>query len=142
MGVFKKILVPYDGSDPAKRAAMKAIEIAKDQGAELYGIKVISFIGELITPSDAVWAIIENDIRAKARGILDEFVTMASDQGMNVQTTIREGDATEETVAYASEIGADLIVMGYGGRGGMGKYLGRNVKKIVSESPCPVMVVS
>jgi len=141
MGVFKKILVPYDGSDPAKRAAAKAIELAKDQGAELYGIKVISFIGELITPSDAVWAVIENDIHAKARSILDEFVKMATDQGMNVQTTIREGDATEETVAYANEIGADLIVMGLGGRSGMGKYLGRNVKKITSEAPCPVMVV-
>lgn len=141
MGVFKTILVPYDGSGPAKRAAAKAIELAKDQGAELYGVKVISFIGELIVPTDSVWAIVQKEVRAKAKGIIDEFVQMANEQGLNVQTTIRDGDITSEIVTYANEIGTDLIVMGFGGRGGRGKP-GQHVVKVIREYPCPVMIVA
>jgi nucleotide-binding universal stress UspA family protein len=34
--MFKKILIGYDGSDGAKKALTKGIEIAKVSGAEIY----------------------------------------------------------------------------------------------------------
>ena len=142
MAVFKRILIPFDGSEPSKRAASKALEVAKDQNAEVFGLKVISFIGELITPTDSLWATIEKDLHDKANAILDELKSLASQAGVEIKTEIREGDATETVVSYADEIHADLIVMGLGGRSGMGKYLGRNVDRIIREAPCPVMVVA
>ncbi|MFQ5442724.1 MAG: universal stress protein, partial [Thermodesulfobacteriota bacterium] len=140
MPVFKRILIPFDGSEPARRAATKGIEIAKDQNAEVFGLKVISFIGELISPSDSLWAAIEGDLRDKAGAILNDLIAIATDNGVDIKTEVREGDATEEVVAYADELHADLIVLGLGGRSGMGKYLGRNVDKILREATCPVMV--
>ncbi|GMR04351.1 MAG: universal stress protein [Thermodesulfobacteriota bacterium] len=141
MAVFNRILIPYDGSGPSRRAALKGMEIAEDQKAEVFGLKVISYIGELITPSDSLWATIEGDLRNKAAAILNDLVAIAADKGIEIKTELREGDATEEVVAYADELHADLIVLGLGGRSGMGKYLGRNVDKILREATCPVMVV-
>ncbi len=141
MAVFKKILIPFDGSEPSKKAAEKAFELAVDQGAEVYGIKVISFIGELITPSDSLWATIEADLREKARSILKELETMAENKGVKITTTVREGSAESEVINYAKEIGADLIVMSTGGKGGMGRYLGKTADRVMREAPCPVMVV-
>jgi len=38
--MFKKILIGYDGSDGAKKALTKGIEIAKVSGAEIYILSV------------------------------------------------------------------------------------------------------
>ncbi len=141
MAVFKRILIPFDGSEPSMRAAIKGIEIAKDQSAEVFGLKVISFIGELISPSDSLWATIEGELKNKAGAILKDLIAIAAQRGVDIKTEVREGDATEEVAAYADEMHADLIVLGLGGRSGMGRYLGRNVDKILREAPCPVMVV-
>jgi len=142
MATFSKILVPFDGSDPSKRAASKAIDLAKEESAELIGLKVISFMGELITPSDALWTRIEKDLHDKARAILDELVSMAKEKGLEIKTEIGEGEASTEVIRYAEANNVDLIVIGYGGRGGMGKFLGGNTKRLMKDAPCPVMVVN
>ena len=141
MAVFKKILIPFDGSESSKRAAEKAFELAVDQGSEVYGLKVISFIGELITPSDSLWATIEADLREKARKILEELEKMAENKGVKITTTVKEGSAEIEVINHAKEIGADLIVMSISGKGGMGSYLGKTTDRVMREAPCPVMVV-
>lgn len=142
MAIFSKILIPFDGSGPSKRAAEKGLAIAVDQQAEVVGLKVITFVGELITPSDRVWATIVEDLRGKARKILGELESMAQASGLKITLEVREGGAEEEMVALASKIGADLIVMGMGGRTGMGKYLGKSISRVLKEAPCPVMVVN
>ncbi len=143
MAIFKKIVIPFDGSEPSKRAGSKALELAKDQGAEVIGIKVISFTGELIAPTDALWARIEKDLHAKAQGIIDELVSMASEQGVELKTEILEGEASTEVLRYVNENNVDLIVMGHSGRGGIGKkIMGSRAARIIKDAPCPVMVVT
>lgn len=143
MAIYSKILIPYDGSEPSRRAAEAGLRLAADQGAEVTGLKVISFIGELITPSDSLWATIEGDLKDKAQAILSEFTELAESKGIsNVKTEVTEGDATEQVLTYTKEHGIDLIVMGLGGRSGMGKYLGRNAQRVIKESHIPVLVVA
>ena len=66
---------------------------------------------------------------------------------MSLTTETREGVAEEELVGYASEIGADLIVMAVGGRASrMGRFLGKgqqrvSIRTVVSEASCPVMLL-
>ncbi len=142
MAICKKILIPFDGSPPSKRAAEKGLAIAIDQKSEVVGLKVITFAGELISPSDRLWATIVDDLREKAREVLSELESMAKEKGLTIKLEIREGGAEEEMVSVASEIGADLIVMGMGGKSGMGKYLGKSIARVLKDAPCPVMVVN
>ncbi len=142
MALFNKILIPYDGSPLSKRAAEKGLAIAEDQKTEVFGLSVITFEGELISPSDRLWAAIVDDLREKASEILSELEDMAKEKGLTIKLEVRDGGAEEEMVSFASEINADLIVMGMGGKSGMGKYLGKSISRVVKESPCPVMVVN
>ncbi len=148
MATFKKILVPYYGSQACNRAAEKAIEIAKDQGAEVTGLKVISFHFETIVPSDNLWEAIQDDLHAKAEAVLAGFESIAKEHEMEVNLEVREGGTANEIVKLANEIGADLVVMSLGSRvKRMGGFIGKgqqriSVRTLVSEAPCPVMFLS
>lgn len=147
MAIYKKILISYNGSQPCRRAAETAMALAADQGAEVVGLKVIAFSYETIVPSDRLWETIQNDLKQKAEAVLSELVPMAEEKGVSLTTESREGVAEEEIVSYANEIGADLIVMAVGGRASrMGRFLGKGMQRlgirtVVSEAPCPVMLL-
>lgn len=148
MAMYKKILIGYDGSEPSVRAAKHALDLAQEQGAELVGLKVISFSYETIVPSDHLWAAIVEDLKGKAQGILAELEGMAEEKGVAVTLEVREGDAGEEIVALAKECGADLIVLAVGSRSSrMGRFLGQgqrrlSIRALTTEvAPCPVLLV-
>lgn len=141
MGVFNKVLIPYDGSEPSKRAAEKALELAEDQGAEVAGLKVISFTGEVISPSDRVWDTIESNMEEKARDLLGDLEDMASDRGIDVELEVMDGSPESSIVDFAEDWGADLIVLGKHGKHGVGKaLLGSTVSRVLRKAPCTVMV--
>jgi len=148
MATFKKILVPYYGSQACNRAAEKAMELAKEQGAEVTGLKVISYSFETIVPSDNLWEAIQDDLHAKAKAALAGFEAIAKEHEMEVSLEIRDGGTEDEIVKLANEIGADLILMSLGSRvKRLGGFLGKgqqriSVRTLVSEAPCPVMFVS
>ena len=55
---------------------------------------------------------------------------------------LREGDAAEEVLRVADDVGADLIVMGTHGRTGLGRVLmGSVAEAVLRGSRCPVLVV-
>ncbi len=148
MATFKKILIPYYGSQACNRAAEKAMELAKENKAELVGLKIVSFSFETIVPSDNLWDAIREDLQGKAKSALAALESMAKERGLEIKLEIREGDTESEVVALANEIGADLIVMSLGSRvKRMGGFFGKgqqriSVRTLVSEAPCPVMFVS
>ncbi len=143
MAIFRHILVPYDGSGPARRAADKAIDLAVDQKAQLTALKVINFLGELITPSDSLWETIEYDLQKKANGILEEFEQSARERDLKIHRIISEGAIENEVITKAEELNVDLIVMGASGTSGvdLGHRFGKNIQRIIMEASCPVMLV-
>ncbi len=137
MAVFSKILVPYDGSQASKNAANKAIEIAADQNAEIIGLKVVAFEGEVIPPSDQLWETIVQDLKAKARETLGDLESLAKAKNVPVTLEVKIGYVEEEVVALVNQYEADLIVMGLGDKIGMHRV---SIRRLVKESPCPVMM--
>ncbi len=137
MAVFKKILVPYDGSQASNNAAEKAIALAADQGAELIGLKVIAFEGEVIPPSDRLWSTIVEDLEERAKKTLGNIENMAKDKGIPVTLEVKLGYVEEEIVSLVNEHGIDLVVMGIGDKIGMHRV---SIRRLVKDSPCPVMM--
>ncbi len=137
MAVFKNILVPYDGSQASRSAAEKAIAIAADQKAGLTGLKVIAFEGELIAPSDRLWATIIEDLEQKGRKIVGEFEAEAKKKGINIEVRVKVGYVEEEVVSFANQNDIDLVVMGIDEKIGVHRV---SIRRLVKEAPCPVMI--
>ena len=59
-----------------------------------------------------------------------------------VRALVRGQDASEELIAIAEEVNADMIVIGLRRRTPVGKLiLGSNAQRILLDAPCPVLAV-
>ena len=71
-----------------------------------------------------------------------EIADMASADGVDTTTSVREGSAAEMTLTYAEDVGADAIVMGTNGRSGMDRLLmGSTAERVIQNTELPVMTV-
>lgn len=145
-----RILAAVDGSDISMNAADYAIKLAKNDNnneAEIFVINVIDLspIFKML-PSDTRKQLISIG-RREANQMLDTVAEMAKRHGIEkkkinteiVETSVSAADAI---VRYAQEKEVDLIVVGTKGRSGMSKaLLGSVASKIVTYSPCSVLVV-
>jgi|SRR5918992_345189 nucleotide-binding universal stress UspA family protein len=145
-----RILVAVDGSDTSMNAADYAITLAKNSSneAEIFVINVIDLppIFKLL-PSDTRKQLISIG-RQQASQIFDTIKQMAKSHGVKtnrINTEMVEtssASAADEIIRYAKEKGVDLIVVGTKGRSGMSKaLLGSVASKVVTYSPCSVLVV-
>ena len=141
---MKKILVPSDFSDCARRAEETALVLARGLGAELILLHVSvenplynEGMRGLVEPRevyDAQRAWAENALAARAAEIRAT--------GVAARPVIRSGVAVDEILQQAREAGCDLIVIGTHGRGGLGRFLlGSVTDRIVRLAPCPVVTV-
>ena len=137
--MFKKILLAYDGSDPAKKAFDRCIEMTQSFEAEL------SIVGVIRPPEFAedveTEALIDN-ARARFDREIAELQTRASAAGVMPRITVRVGHPAEQIIAAAEEWGADLIVTGHRGKGLFERWLLGSVSRLViAYAHCAVMVV-
>lgn len=143
--MFKKILVPTDGSDLAQNAARTAVELAKSQGAQILGVFVIDpfpYIG-IGDASAAGLQAYMSEAHAAAGQALERLAALCKDQGV-----VCAGDTIERNVVYEGIIETadaekcDLIVMGSHGRQGVkALILGSVAQKVLTHANVPVMIV-
>ncbi|RZU02693.1 universal stress protein [Rivibacter subsaxonicus] len=143
--MFKRILVPTDGSDIVPIAIARAVELAKLCGAGIEALCVtdpfpFSAVSEIqpIAPQDYF------DLQEKlARQRVDGVATACSAAGVSCETTIIEGlHPYEAIIEHAERKACDLIVMASHGRRGMSALLlGSETQKVLTHSKVPVLVV-
>lgn len=139
--MYKKILVPTDGSDFAKDAQLHALFLAKVSGAEIIALSVSEnhFING-ISVSEEIEQI--NQILAdRCKKDLQEFEDM-NDEGVKISSVIKEGSPAKTILEVAEEEDIDLIVIGSSGKSGFDRFiLGSVSDKVVNAAKCPVLVV-
>ena len=143
--MFKKILVPTDGSELALGAAKVAAQFAKSQGAQVVGIYVIDpfpFIGIGDASAVALQSYM-SEARRAATQALDAVSKLCAAEGVPfVGDTIERNLVHEGIVETASAEGCDLIVMGSHGRQGVkALLLGSVAHKVLVHAPVPVLTV-
>lgn len=135
---FHRIVVPTDFSVLAEQAWALAQELAHAAGSELVLAHVVSASRLPITRARAV----PEAVRKWAIDELEECAGKARAQGLKARVALRVGIPYEQLVALAREEGADLIVVGTHGRGGVGRaILGSVADRLVRLAPCPVLTV-
>ncbi|MBV0926199.1 universal stress protein [Halomicroarcula limicola] len=138
--MYEHILIPFDGSDEARKGARHAIELAAELGSTAHGLYVIDLPG---VPRAMSLRDDEEDLReeyqAYGEEVLSELGDIAADHGVEYEWTIRSGTPSEEIVDYADEDGMDVIVLGSAYRGKLGNLLGGTTDKVVRSATVPVI---
>jgi nucleotide-binding universal stress UspA family protein len=139
-----KILLATDDSEEAKLAATTAADLAKRTGSELH---VVSVALEYPYVYDAYYNLGRTEeverSRQEAQKVLDEEVRKVGEaEGTVTKSHLEVGAVDEEIVVLAEEVGADLIVLGSRGLGGIRRALMGSVSdSVVRHAHCPVMVI-
>lgn len=143
--MFKRILVPTDGSEITAKAVAAAIELAKSVGAQLYTISVkepfpYSAISEMQpTPPQEFFDAQERIATRRVQAVVD----LAKQAGVTCQSnTIEALHPWEAIIDHAKQMDCDLLVMASHGRRGVSALLlGSETQKVLTHSKVPVLVV-
>ena len=140
--MYKRILVPLDGSKLAEQALPHAVVHAEQFGAEIVLLKVL---GPLPEPSMAGRGPVLRAEEASARLAKDYLEGVAAglrEQGLSVQTEPVEGKPYLEIVRFAEEKEIDLIVMSTRGHSGLSRWLlGSVTDRVVRGATVPLLLV-
>jgi universal stress protein A len=142
---LRRILHPSDFSPASRPAFQQAMEMAKGNRAELLLVHVLGAVAPMIGDgyiSPKAWEDLERSIQAQGKRQLDRLLAQARRRGVRVRGLLLEGSPYEAIVRAARSRGADLIVMGTHGRGGLAKlFLGSVAERVVATARCPVLTV-
>lgn len=137
--MFKKILVPLDGSELAAKVLPFVIDLAKTHDSQVTLLHVY-YAGVSETFPDLVEKALEKE-RENCKLLLARAAAELEAQGLKgVKVECLEGSPAREIIAYAKDNGMDLIAMSTHGRGEVAWVLGSVAEKVVSHAPMPVLL--
>jgi len=140
---LKKILVPIDFSDCAKKALQYAIPLARHHQAAITLLYVASrpnYSGSEFTGLD--YPALEADLVATGEKDLCALAEKEVQASVPVETLVRAGLPVVEIIDAAKSLKSDLIVISTHGRTGLKHvFLGSVAEHVVRAAPCPVLVV-
>lgn len=144
--MYKRILVPVDGSEKAATAAIHGAELASKLGSELLLFHVVPSLPPYVDTSPDRLSNVQQAIMDEFNRCGREILAKAKDDlepyGLRITTDIAVGHPAEEIVKKAKEMDCDLIVMGSRGLGEIKGYLlGSVSNRVTRHAPCPVLVV-
>jgi nucleotide-binding universal stress UspA family protein len=137
--MITRILVAYDGSEPAERAFDFAVDLAGKYRASLTVLAVARppEIGDDVETQ----AIIENSL-THYRRLLAQLQKRAASKKMDIALEVRVGHPAEQIVNYAEQHRVDAIVMGHRGRTLLERWrLGSISQRVLQYAHCPVIIV-
>ena len=148
--MYKKILVPLDGSKLAECALPYVEELARGCSAE--EVILVSVTERVLgyrafeDPSQPLGQQLASEAVGKkeqqAQRYLDRIAKAMEAKGIKVDTEVLLGDPAEEIVIYAKHPGCDIIVMSSHGRSGPSRWAhGSVADKVFRASSVPVLMV-
>ncbi|MBC7469232.1 MAG: universal stress protein [Ramlibacter sp.] len=145
--MYKRILVPVDGSPTSTKALTAALQLARDGGGRvllLHVVEEMAFVDGYDLYGGQAGELLKVMREAGAK-VLDEALAIAQSAGVEADKQLfdRFGERLGEIVANAArEWKADLIVLGTHGRRGIGRVLlGSGAEQIIRLAPTPVLVI-
>lgn len=137
--VYKKILVPVDGSAPSKEAIHEAVAIAKRNKTSLFILHVKDETRLRGTPY--ALAINLDDLETESKAIISEVGDLINGE-VEFEIHTYTGNPKKYIVKFAEENAIDLVVIGSNSKKLVDRILvGSTTSYVVGKSPCNVMVV-
>ncbi len=148
--MYKKILVPLDGSELAECVLPHVESIVKGCGVETVAfVRVVEPIhipiigGEGYISSTDDWKRMESESRAAAQNYLNQLMDRVKYNGINVEPEVLDGGRAPDMIAdYASKSEVALIIIATHGRSGASRWVWGSVADRILRSACvPVLMI-
>jgi nucleotide-binding universal stress UspA family protein len=140
----KRILIPFDFSEYAKKSFQYAVNLAKKFQAELDLLYVVDLD---VHPALYAWGMksvlqIIPDIEKKAKNDFKKIIKQENTAGLKINTFFREGKPHREIVKFANEKKHDLIIMATHALSGIDRLLlGSVTEKVIRSAPCAALTL-
>lgn len=141
--MFKKILVPLDGSELAAKILPQVEDLARSENAEI-SLLTVGNISGLAHLAEAEPLLVDAAIEAlknAAEKNLTGVVNGMKSKGLNAEWVFKEGLPAQEIIQYAEDASCDLIAMATHGRGEVAWVLGSVAEKVISHASVPVLLM-
>jgi nucleotide-binding universal stress UspA family protein len=149
--MYRKILLPLDGSETAQRALRHASGVARATDGEVVLVQVVDSEAQILAqtasatieplPAGPISVEIVHDAveaqRQAARENLERAAQQLREDGVRaVSMQVLEGSAGDQITAAAAGLGCDLVVMATHGRSGIRRaILGSVADHVVRHTP-------
>jgi nucleotide-binding universal stress UspA family protein len=144
--MYKRILVPVDGSATSRRGLQEAIRLAQSDGASLRLVHVVdTFLMDSPYAPTFDYGDFLSSVRENGNKLLQAMLALARTRGVQAESELLEtvgGRAADKIIESANNWRADLIVMGTHGRRGVQRLLmGSDAELVLRTSPVPVLMI-
>ncbi|GEM85089.1 universal stress protein [Meiothermus hypogaeus] len=141
--MYKKILMPTDGSACSQKAITEGLEVAKSMGASVTFLYAVENISSTlwISPESVPYGLeLIEDLKRVGSEALSKAAELAQTAGVEAETKLVEAKPVDAILAEAKN--HDLIVMGTHGRSGLDRFmLGSVTEAVLHRSDKPVLVL-
>ena len=139
--MYKNIVIAYDDSEFSKAALLESTCLIKRYGGKAVLVHSVFFDEEefVIDPSQR-----EKRIELGKKACYSRQAKVSAEMGLNgdLQALVCEGEPHNVLTDVAKARNADLIAIGTHGRKGLKKiFIGSVTAKVITDSPCDVLVV-
>jgi nucleotide-binding universal stress UspA family protein len=141
--MYKRILVPVDGSETSNKALVAALQMARENGGR---VRLVHTLDELayLTGFEVSGDLLKV-ARDYAQKVLEDALDMARSAGVPSESRLVEASGARLGEVVADEARsweADLVVVGTHGRRGMSRMLlGSGAEQVLRLAPVPVLAV-
>ena len=141
--MYKRILIPVDGSATSKKALTAALQLAREGGGRLrllHSVDELAYLSGFEYSGDVIRVARDN-----AAKVLDDASAMVKAAGVEVDQILvdQPGQRLGETVSEAARSwDADMIVVGTHGRRGFSRmFMGSGAEQVIRVATVPVLVI-
>ncbi|MDR1721916.1 MAG: universal stress protein [Methanobrevibacter sp.] len=142
--MYKKILLPTDGSKFSEKSETHALFLADVTGADVIALSVVETNFSLGLPADDTIYNINRLLKEETQKNLERVKTIKEESYNNVDLKLmeKEGSPAEVILKVAEEEDVDLIVIGSSGKTGLQRVImGSVAEKVVRSSKSNVLVI-
>lgn len=135
------VVVGVDGSDHSMTAVARAIEEARNRGAELHVVHVSDLVVGLFYVADSIPVDTAALVKAQREGVWDTVNPALEGLDIPVVKADVDGYPSDKLVEYCDEKGASLLVLGTRGRGRLAStFLGSTSMRSLEHASCDVLI--
>jgi nucleotide-binding universal stress UspA family protein len=136
--VFETVVVGADGSATAAEAVRVAIGLVKLTGGRLHIVTAYK-PQQLRSPAGEEFSQSLSTVDV-ADSVLADLASRARSGGVEVETHLKGGDPADAICEVATQVKADVIVVGNKGMTGVRRVLGSVPNSVAHQAPCAVLI--
>jgi nucleotide-binding universal stress UspA family protein len=143
--MFRRILVPLDGSKRAESALTVAKHIARSTGGSIFIVQVITSTSNSAFPDTASQAKEQETVSAEQLSVFEYLMRqqqMGGSQGITIYTNILFGSPVQQLLSFIEAQHIDLVVLCSRGETDSRHWMRRSIARtLLRQSPAPLLIL-